>query len=63
MARGTQALEKRNYRILEFAEVYGICRTKVCREIKAGRLKTLKCGRSVLIPREAAEAWQKLLKS
>lgn len=53
--------EKRNYRIPEFLAAYGICRTKFYMEVAAGRLKIVKCGRTTLIPREAAEAWQSAL--
>lgn len=51
---------KRNYRINEFSRAYGICRTKVYQQIKAGKLKPFKCGRVTLISVESAEAWQTL---
>lgn len=51
--------ERRNFKISEFSRIYGICRTLVYREIKMGRLRSFKFGRSTLISREAAEQWQK----
>lgn len=54
-------MNKRNLRIDEFSEIYGICRTKVYQEIKEGRLKTFKCGKVTLISKEAAEKWQSTL--
>ncbi len=53
--------EKRNLRIIEFMAVYGVCRSRVYKEIKAGRLKVCKAGRATLIPRESAEEWQSML--
>lgn len=54
---------KRNYRVFEFCQSYGIGRTKTYQEIQAGRLKVFKCGRITLISMEAAEAWQKQFES
>lgn len=53
-------VEKRNYRINEFAQRHGIGRTKTYQEIKAGKLKSFKVGKITLISKEAAEAWQSL---
>ena len=51
-------MEKLTYSIPEFQQLTGISsRTGVYQEINAGRLKTVKCGRRRLIPREAAEQW------
>jgi excisionase family DNA binding protein len=58
MHGATSTFERRNYRISEFSQVYGIGRTKTYQEIKAGRLGTFKVGRITLISREAAEMWQ-----
>ncbi len=57
----TSKVEKRNLRVDEFAQIYGICRTKVYQEIKSGRLKPFKVGKTTLIAIEAAEDWQALL--
>lgn len=54
----TSTVEKRNFRIAEFAKAYRIGISKTYMEIKAGRLRCFKVGRSTLISREAAEAWQ-----
>ncbi len=53
--------EKRNLRVDEFSKIYGICRTKTYQEMKSGRLKFFKCGKTTLIAKEAAEDWQALL--
>lgn len=53
-------VEKRAFRINEFARMYSIGRTKVYEEIKAGRLKAFKIGASTRISREAADSWQRL---
>lgn len=54
-------MEKRNFRVNEFGKSYGLCRTKVYQEIKTGRLKIFKVGKTTLISKEAAEDWQALL--
>lgn len=61
MKNTNEHFEKRNLRVDEFSKQYGICRTKVYQEIKHGRLKPFKCGKTTLISREAAEDWQRLL--
>lgn len=60
MQEDTQSPLKRNFRIDEFTKIYGIGRTKVYMEIRAGRLKIIKVGKITLISRESAEAWQRL---
>lgn len=50
---------KRTYRIDEFTKIYGIGRTKAYMEIKAGRLKIIKVGKTTLIHHDDAEAWLK----
>jgi excisionase family DNA binding protein len=52
-------MEKRNLSVQEFADLYGICRTRVYQQIKLGNLKPFKVGKSTLISKEAAEKWQK----
>lgn len=46
------------YKIHAFCKFFGIGKSKVYQEIKAGRLKTYKIGRSTLIAGEDAMAWQ-----
>lgn len=48
---------KRGYRIEEFCQAYGICRSLAYVEIRRGRLKARKVGRRTLIAAEDAEAW------
>ncbi|MCJ8276304.1 MAG: helix-turn-helix domain-containing protein [Bdellovibrionales bacterium] len=54
-------MKKRNLRVSEFIEVYGICKSRIYQEINSGRLKVVKSGRSTLIPVESAEEWQSKL--
>ena len=56
----TPNFEKRNFRINEFTQIYGISRSKAYLEIGAGRLRSFKVGKITLISKEAAEAWQTL---
>ena len=44
-----------------FCETYGVGRTKVYAEIKAGRLRVKKAGRRTIIGDEAAEEWWRSL--
>lgn len=46
-----------SYPLNDFCRTYGIGRTKAYQEIKAGRLRAIKCGKSVLIRRKDADAW------
>lgn len=47
--------------ILEFAEWAGISRTRAFAEVKAGRLKAVKCGRATLVTQEAGEEFLRSL--
>lgn len=49
------------YRIPEFAAEHRVGRSTVYREIKAGRLRVKKVGRSTLISAEDAAAWRESL--
>lgn len=48
--------------IAAFVARYGVSRTRVFGEIKAGRLEARKAGRVTLIPVESADAWFASLK-
>ncbi len=63
MQENTLEVIKRNYRIDEFAKIYGIGRTKTYMEIRAGRLKSFKVGSITLISKESAESWQATLEA
>lgn len=52
--------DKRAFRIAEIIAAYGIGKTKVYEEIKAGRLKIYKLGRSTLVSRESLDRWQSI---
>ena len=49
------------FSISDFCKHFSIGRTKAYEEIRAGRLKMIKCGRRTLITRIAAEGWLDLL--
>ena len=56
------ALTKVTLSIRDFCKVAGISRSRTYEEIKAGRLRILKCGRRTLITPEAVEGWIKTLR-
>jgi excisionase family DNA binding protein len=45
------------FSIDQFLERYGIGRTTFYAELRAGRLRVVKCGRRTLVPCDAAEQW------
>jgi excisionase family DNA binding protein len=47
--------------IAEFSDRYGPSRTKIYQEIKAGRLRALKCGKRTLVTEDDAEKWLRAL--
>lgn len=49
--------------IPEFCSVVGIGRSRAYEEIKAGRLRIVKCGRRTLISRDAINEWLAQLQS
>jgi len=51
------AVRKLAFSIPEFCAAVGIGRSRAYEEIKAGRLRILKCGRRTLIAQEAVSAW------
>lgn len=48
---------QRAYLLSEFCDEYRCTRTRAYEEMKAGRLKARKAGRTVIITGEDAEAW------
>jgi hypothetical protein len=52
---------QRAYRPKDFTKHYGIGRTKLWQEIRAGRLPARKAGRAVIILHEDAERWAQSL--
>ena len=53
----TASAPRLSYRIAEFSEATGICRTRLYEEISAGRLRTVKLGRCTLVMAEDAQAF------
>lgn len=51
------ATPRLSYRISEFSQATGICRSRLYEEIAAGRLRTVKFGRSTLIFADDANAF------
>lgn len=52
-------IQKMAYRVSEFAEAYGLSRSKIYLEISERRLKATKIGKATLISKGAAENWFK----
>ena len=51
-------MSKRAFSIHEFCQLYGVSKTLVYKEIKSGRLQTMKVGRRRLITDEQVKAWE-----
>lgn len=49
--------------IPEFCRAAGIGRSRAYEEIRAGRLRIVKCGRRTLIPADALHDWLKALQA
>ena len=47
--------------IPEFSRMFGISRTKIYEEIKAGKLDARKIGTRTIVPRDAALRWARAL--
>ena len=45
------------YDIDGFCDNFNVSRSTVYREIRSGRLQTIRCGRRTLITHDAADAW------
>ena len=55
--------QKVTFSIPEFCRLASIGRSMAYEEIKAGRLRILKCGRRTLIPVEAVNDWVRRLEA
>jgi len=53
----TEIPNKQVFSIEEFCRSFGIGKTRTYAEIKAGRLRAIKCGARTLITTEAAKDW------
>ncbi len=53
----TAANGRAAYSIREFCSIVGVGRSRAYREIAAGRLKVLKCGKRTLVRATEVEAW------
>lgn len=51
------------YDVASFCRAYGVSRSFVYLEIKAGRLLPFKAGRRTLISRQAADCWRRELEN
>lgn len=45
------------YTVNEFCAAHGIGRTTFYAELKAGRIRVVKCGRKTLVPKTENDAW------
>ncbi len=59
----TNQLPKLALSIPEFCRAAGIGRSRAYEEIRAGRLRIVKCGRRTLIPAGALQQWLEALES
>lgn len=51
------------YTVQEAMAAIGLGRTRFYKEVKLGRLKTVKAGRRTLVPAAALEDWLRILQS
>jgi excisionase family DNA binding protein len=56
-----ETFERANWRVNDFLASFGIGRTKFYELVKSGKIKTVKCGRTTLIPHGEALAYQERL--
>jgi excisionase family DNA binding protein len=52
-----------NWRVQDFCEAFGIGRTKFYALVKAGKIKTIKCGARTLIPANSAQTFQEAMEA
>jgi excisionase family DNA binding protein len=52
-----RTVDRAAYTVDEFCAAHGIGRTTFYAELKAGRIKVLKCGRKTLVPKTESDAW------
>lgn len=57
--REPRQVEVLAFTVNEFCDAHAIGRTRFYREVRAGRLRTLKAGRRTLVSREDAEIWRR----
>lgn len=57
MGEAAKAVDVQAYTVKDFCAAYGVGRSTVYEEIKAGRLRTVKVGARTLIPVDSARAW------
>ena len=57
------SFERANWRVNDFLAHFAIGRTKFYELVKDGEIKTVKCGRTTLIPHSEAIAYQARLES
>jgi excisionase family DNA binding protein len=57
MSQSKARLERTAYSVDEFCAAAAIGRTTFYREVAAGRIRVVKCGRRTLVPATETEAW------
>ena len=63
MALHNGASQRINYRVNDFLRDFGIGRTKFYQLVRAGNIRTVKCGSRTLIPCSAAREFQEALEA
>ena len=56
-------MDRKNLTISEFCYIENISRSTAYRQIKAGRLRVIHCGRKTLVTVAEAERWAKALET
>jgi excisionase family DNA binding protein len=50
-------VDRAAYTVAEFSAAHSIGRTTFYAELKAGRIRVVKCGRKTLVPKAENDAW------
>ena len=59
----TQTAERDAYSVRELADLYGVHRMTIYREISDGRLTTFKLRGKTLVSRDAVDAWRNSMRT
>jgi excisionase family DNA binding protein len=54
---GKRSVDRAAYTVNQFCAAHGIGRTTFYAELKAGRIRVVKCGRKTLVPETESDAW------
>jgi excisionase family DNA binding protein len=57
VSTGKGTIDRAAYTVDEFCAAHAIGRTTFYAELKAGRIRVVKCGRKTLVPKTEKDAW------